>query len=557
MVVLIATLGLPGADGHGPALPGLGAGAPGGAGGTVADAVSALVVLYAAVRAVRLARRPLTRTAAVVLGLPVAGFAVAALGAADPATGLAGFARYLQVFVLVPTAVLLLVRDRAQLRLLAWALVSLALWEGGLGVAQYATGTGASYMGSGIRAVGTFGAGDIMGMATVVAYGLVCAVGLALAPGDAGTAHGTAALRTAAHGPVRADRWRRAVALGCAVVLVVPLAVSFSRGAWIATAVACGAQLALTGLRRAVAAGAALAAALVVLVAGIGVGGSMLEQRLSSITHVTDAPDQSVVDRYTMWSAALGMWRERPVTGVGLKGFPANRDSRASLALSSGSDTEGAGAAFRRQPLLSPHNMYLLVLSEQGLLGLVPLAGGWAALLVCGIRRAARARRAAVPGHSPTPGRPSVPVHPPAAGHTPAPVPAEDPAPARSGRGLDCALLACGLLVWQLVDFVYADIGGPSTALTAVVLGVAAWWALGTATADGTAATETPGARPMGRDGGGATKGGATKGGGETTRDAAPTRGGAGAGDGARPVRGAGKRAAAVDGAVGGSPAGR
>ncbi len=49
---------------------------------------------------------------------------------------------------------------------------------------------------------------------------------------------------------------------------------------------------------------------------------------------------------------------------------------------------------------------------------------------------------------------------------------------AAGGRGLDCALVACGLLVWLLVDFAYADIGGPATVLTAVCFGLIAWWAL-------------------------------------------------------------------------------
>ncbi|WP_169800321.1 O-antigen ligase family protein, partial [Streptomyces torulosus] len=151
----------------------------------------------------------------------------------------------------------------------------------------------------------------------------------------------------------------------------------------------------------------------------------------------------SVTDRYTMWAAAIDMWRDRPLTGVGLKGFPDYRDTRASLALSSGSDVAGAGTRYQKQPLLSPHNMYLLVLSEQGLIGLVTLVGSWLALLVCAARGLARVRRE------------------------------------RSGpSGLDCALVACGILVWMLVDFVYADIGGPSTALTAVGLGLVAWWAL-------------------------------------------------------------------------------
>ncbi|MFE9765467.1 O-antigen ligase family protein [Streptomyces sp. NPDC005808] len=411
VVAVIALLGLPVA--------------PGGEGGaTVADAVSGLVVLCCVVRLVRRRRRPLSRTAAVVIGLPVVGIAVAAAGAASPGAGISGLARYLQVFVLVPAAVLLLVRDRRDFRLLAWSFVGLALWQGAVGVNQYVTGTGASYQGEDIRAVGTFGASDIMGMATVVAFGLVCAVGLALGSGAAR---------------------QRTAAVVCSLLLLLPLALSFSRGAWIATAAACGAQLVLAGLRRAVQVGAVVTAAVVILVGGFGVGSAMLQERISSITQVADAPDQSVTDRYTMWAAAAGMWREHPLTGVGLKGFPDHRDGHASLALSSGSDTAGAGAAFRKQPLLSPHNMYLLVLSEQGLIGLLALVGSWLALLACALRGLVRARAASGNG---------------------------------AATGLDCALVACGLLGWQLIDFMYADIGGPSTVLTAVCFGLVGWWAL-------------------------------------------------------------------------------
>jgi O-antigen ligase len=390
---------------------------------TVADAASGVLVLFCAVRLLRCRRRLLSRTAAVVLGLPVFGVAVAAVagaGATSPAAVLSGYARYLQLFVLVPVAVLLLVRDRRDIRLLAWAVVALAAWQGAVGVHQYATGTGASYMGQGIRAVGTFGPGDIMGMATVVGFGLVCAVGLAL---------GGASVQ------------QRTWALACALLLVAPLAVSFSRGVWIATVLAVGAQLVLAGLRRAVAVGAAVAAVAVILVVGFGAGSALLEERLTSIGQVADNPDQSVADRYAMWAAASSMWHERPLTGVGLKGFPVYRDGHASLTLSSGSDTAGAGAVYRRQPLLSPHNMYLLVLGEQGLVGLLTLAGSWLALLALGLRKLVRARRA-------------------------------------KDRGPDCGLIACGLLVWQLIFFTYADIGGPSTLLTAVCFGLAAWWAL-------------------------------------------------------------------------------
>ncbi|MFJ6723472.1 O-antigen ligase family protein [Streptomyces sp. NPDC091281] len=394
---------------------------PGGEGGAgPADALSALVVLFCVVRLARARRRPLSRTAAVVLGLPVAGLTLAALGASSPGAGVGGLGRYLQIFVLVPAAVLLLIRDRSDVRLLAWSFVGLAGWQGAVGAHQFVTGTGASYQGEEIRAVGTFGPQDVMGMATVVSLGLVCALGLALD---------------------RTGGRRRLVAAACALALLLPLALSFSRGAWIATAVACSAQLVLAGLRRALRVGAVALAAGVVLVGGFGVGSAMLQERIGSITQVAAAPDQSVTDRYTMWAAAVGMWREQPLTGVGLKGFPEHRDAHASLALSAGSDTEGAGSAYRKQPLLSPHNMYLLVLGEQGLVGLLTLGGCWLALLVCSLRGLWRVRRSGAPG-------------------------------------ADCGYVACGLLLWQLTDFLYADIGGPSTVLTAVALGLVAWWAL-------------------------------------------------------------------------------
>src|SRR5690606_6522428 len=204
----------------------------GGGGPGPADALSALVVVYCAVRLLRGRRRPLPRTAAVVFGLPVVALALAAVTAVSPAAGLSGLGRYLQVFVLVPLAVLLLIRDRRDFRLPAWALVGLAVWQGAVGVHQYVTRTGASYQGQPVRA------------------------------GARGLALGRAPLR------------ERLVAAGFVLVLLPPLALSFSRGAWIATAVACTVQLLLAGLRRALAAGAVVAAVAVVLAGGFGVGQS-------------------------------------------------------------------------------------------------------------------------------------------------------------------------------------------------------------------------------------------------------------------------------------------
>lgn len=388
-----------------------------------ADIASGVAVLLCVGRLLFLRQRPLTAAAALVLGLPALGFAVATVTAADPAGALPGLVRYLQVFVLVPAAVFLLIKDAHGFRVVSGALVLLALVQGITGVHQYVTGTGASYVGEEIRAVGTFGPSDIMGMATVVAYGLLAA-----------TAH---ALRT----PEGSPRWLRPCAALTAVALTVPLVLSFSRGVWIATAVAVVAVLALTGRQQAIRSLAVLCAASVVLVGGLGIGSRMISERLDSVTQVTRNPDRSVSDRYAMWSAAAGMWRERPATGVGLKGFPTHRDGHASIGLSSGSDTEGAGQAFRRQALLSPHNMYLLVLGEQGLIGLTAVLGSWAAILVGSVRRLVRAR-------------------------------------SRGHAAVDCGLVAVGLMIWQTVNFLYADIGGPTTVLSGIILGLAAWWAL-------------------------------------------------------------------------------
>lgn len=409
---------------------------------TDADVASAMLVAWCFLRLLRdrsqqLRNRLLTPTAAVVLGAPALAFAVATAASSDPSASLPGFVRYLQIFVVVPAAVLLLLRDARDFRLVCGTLVLVSLFQGGLGVVQNLTGTGASYMGQNIRAVGTFGALDIMGMSTVVAFGLVAALALGLtAPKDS-------------------SRLLRIGALCCAAALVAPLILSFSRGTWIATAVACTVVLLLAGVRRAVLVLTALAAAAVVVVGGFGAGSDLVGERFTSITDVSTTPDRSVTDRYNLWSAATSIWRDAPVVGVGIKNFPAQRDGHASLGLSSGSDTAGAGIAFQREPLLSPHSMYLLILSEQGLLGITAVAGSWAALLVCGVRRLYGARRAA-----------------------------RSLGTAGDGGVAGCGVAAVGLLVWQVVDFVYGDIGGPSTVLTAIILGLIAWWALSPATGE-------------------------------------------------------------------------
>ncbi|SFD23437.1 O-antigen ligase family protein [Streptomyces aidingensis] len=445
-------------------------------------------------------RPGLPLAAVAVFAAPLPGLTVATMASADPAAGLTGCIRFLQVFVLVPLALTLLLRGRREARAVALALVALAAAQGAVGAVQYLTGTGASYSGENIRAVGTFGPLHVMGMSTVVAAGLLAALCLGLAAGG------------------RAARWRRPVWLGCAAALAVPLAMSFSRGAWIATALAAVTVTALAGLRPRRRTVVALVCGGVLLASGVGaVAGDRLADRLTSIGQVTGGtPDQSVTDRYAMWSAALSMWRAEPWTGVGPRQYPAFRDTHASVALSSGSDTAGAGREFRREPLLSPHNMYLLVLSEQGLAGAAGLLGGWAVLLAGCLARLRAARRA------------------------------------EGGRAPAAGLIATGLLIWQLVGFCYGDIGGPTTVLTAVCFGLAAWWAFSPAALPGGRARAVP-APAAGTEGAAGRAAGSGNGAGAGERvPGGRGRAGAGAGAGAEdapPPR------AAAPGARPGTPA--
>ncbi|MGW6915042.1 O-antigen ligase family protein [Kitasatospora sp. NPDC054939] len=377
---------------------------------TAADLASLALVALTGLRLLRGRTPAIGRSTAALFGAVVLAAAVATVGSIDPAASLTGFVRLTQVFVLVPAAVLCSLRDRTDQRLVLGSFVAAALVQGAVGTHQYLTGTGASYQGRPVRAVGTFGALDIMAMSTVVGFGLLAALALALAE----------------RGPAGSAPLRRAL-YAAAALLAFPLAVSFSRGSWIATAAAAAVLLLRADARLAVRNAVLALAASVVLIGGLGLGADGVTDRLGSIGSVSAAPDQSVSDRYDLWGTAGRIWQDHPVTGAGPKAFQQLRDSHAPLRLSSGSDAADATIGFQREPLLSPHNMYFLVLSEQGLIGITAYAALFLGLLAGCLRRA---------------------------------------------RGTGLAALA--LLTWVLVDFLYADIGGTTTVLTSVVLGLAA-----------------------------------------------------------------------------------
>jgi O-antigen ligase len=346
--------------------------------------------------------------------LPLPAIAVAAgistVLAHDPVLALAGYVRVLEIFVVIPAATFLAVRDRLDLFVVFFGVIGVALFQGVLGLYQFVSGSGAGFGSADVRAVGTFGIGDQLAMAVFVGCGLLLCLSAAL---------------------TLSGRW--CVLATCATVfLCLPLAVSLSRGSVLSVAVAAAVATVAAGWRRAVA--VAIAALVVgVLAFGIlGVGGSVVGERLATIGSSGSAPDRSVQDRYDLWQAAQTMWKQNPVTGVGVKNFADFRDSQAPLDLSSGSDAVSGGRYVRVQ-LLSPHNEYLLILSEQGVLGIAALLSLLFVVIVGPLRRLLRG---------------SDPVD----------------------RCLSLGLLALG--VRTAVDSVYGDIAGSSALLLAVLFGI-------------------------------------------------------------------------------------
>ena len=391
---------------------------------TVADIAAAIAVAAAVWRSLRDGTLPQGRGRLGLLpfGALVVSVAIATVVASDLAESLVGFVRYTELFVLVPVAVAFALRERFDVLLVAGAFIAAAVFEGIVGIWQSATNTGASYAGEYVRAIGTFGAEQVMALGALVGYGIVVTLALALAA-----------------------RGRTRLALvAVTALLVLPLAFSLSRGAWIATGCAVVVQLFAAGWRLGVAAIAVVTAAVGFLVSGVGPASLTVDERLTSIVSSGSAPDRSVRDRYALWGTAVDIWADHPVAGVGLKDFAKVRDTYAPMSLSAGSDVDDPQGGFRREPLLSAHNQYLMVLAEQGTVGILAFGSLIGTLTVGAFRRRVR--------------------------------------PARDGdrqqTGIDTrflALAAPGVMVWTLIDFLYGDIGaGPTGVLLAVLLGLVA-----------------------------------------------------------------------------------
>ena len=342
---------------------------------------------------------------------------VSAAWSTDPVLSLVGVVRYAELFCLVPLAVVLAVKDRLDVVIVLGSVVALGAVEGAIGVVQSATGTGAGFQGETNRAIGTFGVESVLSMATVVSLAQVILIAVALRERG---------------GP------RTWAAVG-ALVLVAPLLLSLSRGALVATACVAAVMLLATGVLRALQIGVLGVAGVVLglaVTAGLNPAASQevgsVTERILSVGDVVTDPDSSVQDRYDLWGTAISIWEISPLTGVGIKQFPAYRDSHAPLGMSSGSDRHGGQlepwrAAQPAQPV-SPAS-----------------------------QRTGNDRDGRLPDS--------------AADSARAP---RLPASRGPGTGDDASPAACafGLLVWYALNTAYGDLAGSTAVLYAVLLGM-------------------------------------------------------------------------------------
>jgi O-antigen ligase len=390
------------------------AGTPGSSAASPSDVALGIAGLLVARQALRFEQLAMLRSVPAVgfLAIGAVTLATAAL-AADFPKNLIGGIRFVELFTLAPIAVMVALRTRLDTCIVLGAIVGLGAVEGVIGLVQFGTGTGAGVGGASIRAVGTFGAYNIGTLSDLTAVGFIICLAVVV---------------------VRRGRLRWFAAVGATLLLLANVA-ALSRGAWVAIAIA-SAVVVSRGrpgrLLAAVVVGGLLAA---LVLPPLAQSGTPVGKRLGSLLTSESTPDHSVIDRKALWNAAWHMALDHPLTGVGVRTFPDHRDSYAGLSLLGSSDIS-EGTNFQRVALDSPHDLYLLIASEQGLVAL----SVWVAVLaVLGARGLVRVARR------------------------------------RSDSSTTLALMGVGLLAYELVAVVSGDIGGPGSILIGLAFGLAGW----------------------------------------------------------------------------------
>jgi O-antigen ligase len=385
-----------------------------GAAATPSDLALVIAALLAAKELLR------GRQLAMARSIPALGFlaiAVMSLVAAAVAQNfpdnVIGAMRFVELFLLAPLAVMVALRNRTDAAVVLGSLLGLGLFQGLLGLVQFVTGTGAGIGEESIRAVGTFGAYNIGTLAHLTAMGYVICLAAAV---------------------VQRGRVRWWGAAG-AVVFALANVAALSRGAWVAMALATVVILSRGRPARLLATVATVGLLGALILPPLVASGSPVGERVGSLLVADAAPDQSVMDREALWRAAVQMAFDHPLTGVGPRAFPEARDAYADFSLLGSSDIS-FGADFARVELKSPHSLYLLIASEQGLVAAAVFVAVLAVLLARGLVRTARRR---------------------------------------SDLSTTVALMGVGLLAYEIMVMVTGDFGGPGSILTGIALGLAGW----------------------------------------------------------------------------------
>lgn len=169
---------------------------------------------------------------------------------------------------------------------------------------------------------------------------------------------------------------------GTGALMILALAMSWSRGAWLGIAAAIGTMVVAIAARssRAAMLGAGLLAVLayLLLAGGLGLLPRSVVQRFSDFmpyltvvdvrgVEVTDA-NFAVLERMAHWQSAIAMWADHPWLGVGIGNYGVQY---ASYALPQWPD-----------PLGHAHNYYLNIGAEAGLLGLISYLILWGSALL-------------------------------------------------------------------------------------------------------------------------------------------------------------------------------
>jgi O-antigen ligase len=318
---------------------------------------------------------PLLRRSWLVLpyGLYVAVLGASVLVANDQMTALTETTRWLQAYA-VFLMTLDLVRTRKALAGLVAAILVGGAFQAAVGLAQSALGAGpASFaVAAGFsRAFGTFGMPNSYAGYLEMTFPLALALSVWLA--------GRIAARRPDWRPSLARRVAWLAVPATAVLLLLGILASFSRGAWLGTAAGMATMVALAG-RRSLVTGAVAGLVLAALLA-IG-GGTLLPADLADrVTSVGESlsyrdvrrmvitPDNwAVAERLAMWEAGLSMARSAPVLGVGAGNYNVvyRQHNVPQFIFSQG----------------HAHNYYIHAAAETGMIGLVAyglvLVAAWA-----------------------------------------------------------------------------------------------------------------------------------------------------------------------------------